>query len=219
MWNSKVLGAIETRVPKTKTRSSAQGNCSAKSLADNVADSSLFSLSSMGGGVWGRGFWGGGFRWGEGSWGKGTFHPPAIYCTTTWCFALNRLRKTRTCRCQIRFHKAEFEPYSQSWLRPVCVTGQTSSRALTHEHGALNAQIVASLKMYQTISVAPARGASRSGNRMCRGGHRRGRSPQAREKNWVLVLCEVGIQRVARGSHWSQGGFRSRVRKANPPGS
>ncbi len=36
-----------------ETRSSAQGNCSAKSLAGNVADSSLSSLSSRGGGVGG----------------------------------------------------------------------------------------------------------------------------------------------------------------------
>ena len=47
------------------TRSSAQGNCSAKSLAGNVIDSSLSSLSSTslaGQGVWvqGEGGWGGG---------------------------------------------------------------------------------------------------------------------------------------------------------------
>ncbi len=54
----------------TGTRSSAQGNCSAKSLAGNVADSSLSSLSSAAG-VWGRGR-GRGVR----GRGQGTFHPP-----------------------------------------------------------------------------------------------------------------------------------------------
>ncbi len=37
--------------PFSETRSSAQGNCSAKSLASNVVDSSLSSLSSQQGGV------------------------------------------------------------------------------------------------------------------------------------------------------------------------
>ncbi len=65
-----------------RTRSSAQGNCSAKSLAGNVTDSSLSSLSSMGvsggrGGSRGKGFGGRGIREGEGvREGEGTFHPP-----------------------------------------------------------------------------------------------------------------------------------------------
>ncbi len=48
----------------SSTRSSAQGNCSAKSLAGNVTDSSLSSRSSMGGGrFWGQGGLGaGGFE-------------------------------------------------------------------------------------------------------------------------------------------------------------
>ena len=62
------------------TRSSAQGNCSAKSLAGNVVDSSLSSLSSP----WASS------RGGVG--GRGHFIHLAIYCTTTWCFALKGLR-------------------------------------------------------------------------------------------------------------------------------
>ncbi len=84
-----VISSTEATV---STRSSAQGNCSAKSLAGNVVDSSLSPLSSTshantnpqihrGGGQ-------GGGR------GRGHFHPPAIYCTTTWCFALKGLRTT-----------------------------------------------------------------------------------------------------------------------------
>ncbi len=53
-------------------RSSAQGNCSAKSLAGNVVDSSLSSLSSPRGG----GLVGGGGSGGGGGGGQGTFHPP-----------------------------------------------------------------------------------------------------------------------------------------------
>ncbi len=78
------------------TRSSAQGNISAKSLASNVTDSSLSSLSSVGEGpgvggsgargVWRQGGWGGGG--GQGGGGRGHFIYLAIYCTTTWCFAL-----------------------------------------------------------------------------------------------------------------------------------
>ncbi len=77
-----------------ETRSSAQGNCSAKSLAGNVIDSSLSSLSSKGGGSrgvwWGSGVWQGEGGWGlgegrgwgggggVGGWGRGQgiFHPP-----------------------------------------------------------------------------------------------------------------------------------------------
>ena len=32
---------------------------------------------------------------GFGGRGRGHFHPPAIYCTTTWCFALKGLRTKR----------------------------------------------------------------------------------------------------------------------------
>ncbi len=67
-----------------ETRSSAQGNCSEKSLADNVVDSSLSSLSSEGGGFRGVGWVGGGGlgrglgegRGVKGGEGQGTFHPP-----------------------------------------------------------------------------------------------------------------------------------------------
>ena len=65
-----------------KTRSSAQGNFRAKSLAGNVANSSLSSFSSMGG-VWGWGVqgWrdsggGGGLGRGREGEGQGTCHPP-----------------------------------------------------------------------------------------------------------------------------------------------
>ncbi len=60
-----------------ETRSSAQGNCSAKSLAGNVVDSSLSSTShantNPGGGVQAGGVGGG---------GQGTFHPPChiLHC-------------------------------------------------------------------------------------------------------------------------------------------
>ncbi len=58
-----------------QTRSSAQGNYSVKSLASNVADSSLSSLSSMGGRSRGRGVQGqGGLGvggWGGGGWVRG----------------------------------------------------------------------------------------------------------------------------------------------------
>ena len=57
----------------SETRSSAQGNCSEKSLAGNVVDSSLSSLSSAGGGgldagggVQGQGVWAGAGGLGEG---------------------------------------------------------------------------------------------------------------------------------------------------------
>ncbi len=87
-----------------ETRSSAQGNCSAKSLAGNVTDSSLSSLYSAkegsgGKGVWGRGFGGRGVGEGEGGaqggGGRGHFIHLAIYCTTTWCIALKGLRTIR----------------------------------------------------------------------------------------------------------------------------
>ncbi len=78
------------------TRSSAQDNCSAKSLAGNVADSSLSSLSSTGG-PGARGFGGRGLERGtgaKGGGGRGHFIHLAIYCTTTWCFTLKGLRTT-----------------------------------------------------------------------------------------------------------------------------
>ncbi len=79
-----------------RTRSSAQGNCSAKSLAGNVTCSSLFSLSSRGGGSRGGGSGQreevGGGGWGYGGGCRGHFIHLAMYCTTTWCFALKGLR-------------------------------------------------------------------------------------------------------------------------------
>ncbi len=53
-----------------------------------------FMLSAEGGGglVVGEGVGGGGGGLGGG--GRGHFHTPAIYCTTTWCFALKGLRTT-----------------------------------------------------------------------------------------------------------------------------
>ena len=77
-----------------QTRSSAQGNCSAKSLAASVMSSILHCSSILpcppclppviltGGG---------GLAMGG---GRGHFSPAAIYCTATWCFALKGLRTT-----------------------------------------------------------------------------------------------------------------------------
>ncbi len=79
--------------PVLWTRSSAHGNCSAKSLAGNVVDSSLSSLFSTShantnpqihrgsmGGLGRRGPGGGRGK------GAGDISPPYhIYCTTTWC--------------------------------------------------------------------------------------------------------------------------------------
>ncbi len=75
-----------------KIRSSAQGNCSAKSLAPSCY-------------LWGGGLAAGGFGQGVGGGGggRGHFHPPAIYCTTTWCFALNGLRTNMDCLKSITF--------------------------------------------------------------------------------------------------------------------
>ncbi len=69
------------------TRSTAQGNCSAKSLAGNVIDSSLSPLSSTS-----HAGWRGGVQVGGG--GREHFIHLAMYCTTTWCFALKGLRTT-----------------------------------------------------------------------------------------------------------------------------
>ncbi len=64
------LPRIKHTTLSPETRSSAQGNCSAKSLAGNVIDSSLSSLSSAG---WGPAAGGSGQGGGG---GQGTFHPP-----------------------------------------------------------------------------------------------------------------------------------------------
>ncbi len=71
--------------PANFETSSAQGDRSAKSLAGNVVNSSLSSLSSTSHCCL-RGASGGG------GWGQGTFHLPSLYCTTIWCFALKGLR-------------------------------------------------------------------------------------------------------------------------------
>ncbi len=95
-----------------KTRNSAQCNCSAKSLAASVMSSILptppylppvilyTGRGSGHRGVWLQGGLGGGGGWGRGrglgggGGGRGYFIHPAIYCTTTWCFALKGLRTT-----------------------------------------------------------------------------------------------------------------------------
>ncbi len=61
-----------------QTRSSAQGNCRAKSIAGNVVDSSLSSLSEGE-----EGSSQGGSRPGGGGGGRGNFIHPAVYCTAT----------------------------------------------------------------------------------------------------------------------------------------
>ncbi len=126
MVNTRAVLRWASRPPKTR-RSSAQGNCSAKSLVASVM-SSIIPFSSIlhqfflvllvfhqsrclggggpvggqgssggegpagGGGLAGGGGWGGG---GVGGGGRGHFIHPAIYWTTTWCFALKGLRTTR----------------------------------------------------------------------------------------------------------------------------
>ena len=66
----------------------------------------------------GRGSGGGrGLGEGEGGLGaRGHFHPPAIYCTTTWCFALKGLR-TRT---NAVLQCAHYRPMAHVCVR-VCV--------------------------------------------------------------------------------------------------
>ncbi len=127
LWQEqKVFPAVELNSDssarrKTATRSSAQGNCSEKSLAVSVILSTLpcssilpcppclppvmLSIgeggsSSRGGLVCVRGSGrrrgssgGGGSGRGEG--GRGHSSLAAIYCTTTWCFALKGLRTMR----------------------------------------------------------------------------------------------------------------------------
>ena len=91
-----------------ETRSSAQGKCSAKSLAGKVTDSSIsfFLVFHRGGprvgGVLGLGGLGVGGGLGEGGGvkgggGRGHFIYLAIYCTTTWCFAREGLRTIKGC--------------------------------------------------------------------------------------------------------------------------
>ncbi len=105
-----------------ETRSSAQGNCSAKSLAGYVVDSSLSSLPSL----WGSG--GGGGLVGERGWGRGRrggrgyFIHLAIYCTTTWCFALKGLRTTNNRKVCYQIHtsvfSSRFGQLEQTSLKP-----------------------------------------------------------------------------------------------------
>ncbi len=92
------LGNLDTDA--TQTRSSAQGNCSAKSLAGYVIDSSLSSLSSTNhtnrGGVQA-----GGLGWGRGrgsrpGGGQGKFHPPCHVLHYHMVLALKGLRTTNT---------------------------------------------------------------------------------------------------------------------------
>ncbi len=102
--------------PQNKKQCSRQLQCEVPCSVGNVVNSSLFINSSLpslpstshaacylweGGGVWPRGIWIGGSGWVGGSgWGgvwlggRGHFSPAAIYCITTWCFALKGLRTT-----------------------------------------------------------------------------------------------------------------------------
>ncbi len=75
-----------------RTRSSAQGNCSAKSLA-GMSPILPCPPCLLLGGSGGRGVQGWGV--GEGGGGRGPFIYLAIHCTTTWCFALKGLRTIR----------------------------------------------------------------------------------------------------------------------------
>ncbi len=70
--------------------------------AGNVVDSSLSSLSSpWGGPAGGRGGLVG--VGGLGGGGRGHFIHPAMYCTSTWCFALKGLRHNKqTCKCSFK---------------------------------------------------------------------------------------------------------------------
>ncbi len=95
--------------PQTnKKQCSRQLQCKVP-FASDVVNSSLFikffffllvfhQSCYQQGGIW----WGEGGPAGEGEGralgggGRGHFMHPAIYCTTTWCFALNGLRTTRT---------------------------------------------------------------------------------------------------------------------------
>ncbi len=101
-------------------RSSAQGNWSAKSLAGNVIDSSLSSLSSAGGGSRGQGgpgvgdlrvgVQGQGVGEGEGlrGRGQGTFHPP---CHILYYHMVHRPKGTS--------HNKDFKPWWSFLLHSV----------------------------------------------------------------------------------------------------
>ncbi len=52
------------------------------------------------GGILPRGAWAGGGGGELGGGGRGHFHPPAMFCTTTWCFALNGLHTMTWVCCQ-----------------------------------------------------------------------------------------------------------------------
>ena len=72
------------------TRSSAQGNCSAKSLAvGGPGGAGVQAGGAQAGGVQAGGVQAGGSRPGG---GRGHFIHPVIYCTATWRFALKGLR-------------------------------------------------------------------------------------------------------------------------------
>ena len=87
-----------------QTRSSAQGNCSAKSLAPV-----MLSIPGRGrGSGGGRGIWQGeGGLAGEGEGGRGHFIHLAMYCTTTWCFALKGLRTITKVAFDLRVRPTE----------------------------------------------------------------------------------------------------------------
>ncbi len=104
------------------TRSSAQGNCSAKSFTGNAVNSSLSSLSSLGGPVGaggvqqGGGGWGG--RWGRGR-GQGTFHP---HCHVLHYHMVLRLKGLRTMKWVFT---SKEQRYSQESGSGGCGSGQS----------------------------------------------------------------------------------------------
>ncbi len=105
-------GLVRASVPKgtNKKQCSRQLQCKVPCGIGNVINSSLFSNSSLSslsstshavlGVVWLQGGWVGGGGWGRGRGfrgeGRGCFINLAIYCTTTWCFALKGLRTTNS---------------------------------------------------------------------------------------------------------------------------
>ncbi len=103
----------------SQTRSNAQGNCSVKSLAGNVADSSLSSLSSAGGfrgrgsgeGGSGLGGWGGGGGWGGR--GQGTFHPP---CHILHCHMVHHPKGTS----HNQYHWVSYHNSAKEQLKLFC---------------------------------------------------------------------------------------------------
>ncbi len=85
--------------PNNEKQCSKQLQCEVPCSIGNVVNSSLFIncsflfcpppvMLSMEGGSAGGGVWPGGSMGG----GRGHFGPAAMYCTTTWCFALKGLR-------------------------------------------------------------------------------------------------------------------------------